>query len=261
VLLNRLVELLAVDRPAAALTRLHAAWGMGAVLIPLVVAGVLTLGLNWRAAGVLLLGLVALNVFMVLRWREFHVDHGPDVVLSGLPWRSIALFALMFILYVGVESAVGGWATTFFAQLGQGPILGAFVTSLFFLTFTIGRLTLAPATDRVGFGRSVQLGIGLGAVALVLTSSPQLALVGFALCGVAFSIVFPTMLAWSARRHPGVRAQMTSLAIAAAGVGSMVIPYLIGVGVDRWGPESLPVMLVGTTCVVLAASFLEPGQA
>jgi MFS family permease len=132
VLLNRLVELLAGDEPGAALTRLHSTWGLGAVAIPLAVALVIQLGVNWRWAGVLLLIYLAVCVVLVWRWPEFKVDHGPDVKWRTVPWRSILIFVAMFFVYTGVETAVGGWATTFFVKLGEGVLLGALATSFFF---------------------------------------------------------------------------------------------------------------------------------
>jgi fucose permease len=142
-------------------------------------------------------------------------------------------------------------------KIGKGAFLGLFATSFFFLTFTIGRLTLGSATDRLGFARAVRMGTGLGALALMLTFFPSLALIGFGLVGIAFSIVFPTLLAWAARRHPGLRAQMASVSIAAAGMGGVILPYLIGQGVEAFGAWSLTPMLIATALVVFALTFLR----
>ncbi len=257
--LNRLVELLAVEAPAEALTRLHATFGLGAVLIPLVVLAAVRLGWNWRAAGAVLVALAILDAAVVLRWQEFKVPHGGDVVWRDLPWRSILLFVLMIVIYIGVETAVGGWATTFFARTAQDEFLGQVATSSFFLTFTFGRLVLASSSERLGYGRAVRLSNTIGAGLLLLTFFPQLALIGFALAGVAFSIVFPTMLAWAARRHPEMRAQMASVSIASAGAGGIVIPYAVGWGVDAFGAWSLTPMLVGTALIVSALTLFERG--
>jgi MFS transporter, FHS family, glucose/mannose:H+ symporter len=261
VLLNRLVELLAGDEPGAALTRLHSTWGLGAVAIPLAVALVIQLGLNWRWAGVLLLLYLALCVTLVWRWPEFKVDHGPDVKWRRVPWRSILIFVAMFFVYTGVETAVGGWATTFFAQLGEGVLLGALATSFFFLMLTIGRFLFGSRVDRLGFARTVRLSNLLGAGALLLTFFPSLALIGFGLAGLAFSVVFPTMLAWAARAHPDLRAQMTSISIASAGLSSLFVPSIIGITVTAIGAWSLTPILVVTALVVVGLTYLEQRRA
>jgi fucose permease len=260
IVLNRLVEFLAGNEPAAWLTRLHTTFGVGAILIPLIVAGAVWFGLGWRVGALVLAGLSALTAIVVWRWREFSVDHGAGADWRGFPWRSIVLFVIIFIVYVGLETAVGGWATTFFSKLGQGPFLGALATSLFFLTFTFGRIVLATTVERIGYARSVRLANALGAVALLFTFIPQLALIGFGLAGIALSIVFPTLLAWAARTHPEIRAQMASLSIASAGIGGVTIPYAIGVGVDAFGAWSLTPMLIVTALVVAGLTLFENGR-
>ena len=257
VMFNRLVEFLAGDKPAAALTRLHSTWGVGAVAIPLVVAGAVLLGLNWRVAGLFVIASALLDLLLVARWHEFKMHHGDDVHWRTLPWKSISIFIALFAIYAGVETAVGAWATTFFATLGQGALTGAIATSLFFLTFSLGRILLASSTDRLGFGRTVRIGTLAGAAALCITFLSSVALLGFALAGIALSVVFTTLLAWAPRRHPKIRAQMMSISIAAAGLGGIILPYLMGVGVGALGAWALPPMLIGTLLLVALLSLRE----
>lgn len=258
VLFNRLVELLAGDQPAKQLSRLHSTWGVGAIAIPLVVVGVVWAGLNWRAAGLFVIAVALADLVMVMRWREFRVPHGAGTSGRAVPWRSVGLFVAIVAVYGALETAVSAWAATFFAQLGQGVVLGSLATSLFFLTFAFGRVTLAGATDRLGFGRAVRMGTLAGAGALLITFVPSLALVGFALTGVSLSIVFPTMLAWAPRRHPELRAEMVSLVLAALSLGGIVGPYVIGLGVGALGAWSLTPMLVVVALVVSGLSLFEP---
>ena len=122
---------------------------------------------------------------------------------------------------------------------------------------SIGRLVFAAGVERMNYARVVQLANGLAALALVLTFFPALALVGFGLAGLSFSVVFGTLLAWAARRHPALRAQMTSLSIAAAGLGSMLVPPFIGVAVADLGTWSLTPLLVVTALAVAGLAFIE----
>ncbi len=257
VMFNRLVESLAGDKPAEALTRLHSTWGFGAVTIPLVVAGAALLGWNWRVAGVFVIVFALIDLALVLRWHEFKIHHGDDTHWRALPWQSIAVFVALIAIYVGVETAVGAWATAFFATLGQGAIIGALATSLFFLTFSLGRVLLASSTDRLGFGRTVRLGTLAGAAALCLTFFSSIALLGYALAGMALSVVFTTLLAWASRRHPEIRAQMMSVSIAAAGLGGIILPYGIGVAAGALGAWSVPLLLMSTLVLVALLSLRE----
>lgn len=127
-------------QPAAALTCLHSTWGVGAVAA----------GLGWRAAGGLVMLTAGAASLLILRWGLIHLEPGAPVAWHGLPWRALALPLAMFVVYVGTETALGGWATTFFVGLGQGPVVGALAMAFFFLTFTVGRLSLAAFTDWLG---------------------------------------------------------------------------------------------------------------
>jgi FHS family glucose/mannose:H+ symporter-like MFS transporter len=261
VLLNRSIEFLATDAPAEALSRLHSTFGLGSVAMPLVVAGAEWLGWNWRLAGAILVALALLNAILVWRWREFSVPHAAEIMLRQFPWRSIGVFVLMVLIYIGAETAVGGWVPTFFAKLGQGEMVGAIATSLFFLTFTFGRIAFAKIPERLGYARAVRILMVLAAIALLLTFVPLLAIFGFALAGLAFSVVFPTLLAWGPRRHPQIRAQLASVTIASAAAGGVIAPYLVGLGLSAFGAWSLTPILVVTTLVVSALAFLEPSVA
>lgn len=261
VLFNRLIELLAGDTPGAALTRLHSTYGVGAVIIPLVVGGATAFGLNWRLAGFFVAAAALLDVYLIARWDEFRMPHGEGVhwrrIVCASSWHSISLFIVLFVVYVGVETAVGGWVTTFFAKQGQSAILGAIATSLFFLTFSLARVLFASATDRLGLGRTVRIGLLTGTGALLLTFDSTLAIVGFAVAGIALAVVFPTLLAWAPRRHPELRAQMMSLAIASAGLGGIIVPFLVGIGVGVFGAWALTPILIGLILPLVGLSLLE----
>ncbi len=257
ILFNRAVEYLAVRAPAAALTRLHATVGVGSVLMPLVVSGVIWLGLAWRVAALAAALLAAYMAIVVLRWREFEVPQSADLVWRTFPWRSVVLFMLMLAIQGGLETSVGGWATTFFVQTGRGPFMGALATSAFFLMLTFGRVFLAGIPERWGYARTIQAGCALAVGGLLLTLSPA-PLAGFALAGLALSVIFTTLLAWAARRHPEMREQIASVSIAAAGAGCLAIPYVVGWGVNGFGPTALPVILIAVTVAMGLLAFAAP---
>ena len=120
------------------------------------------------------------------------------------------------------------------------------------------RTTLVWFTGRsVGLARAVRLSDGLGAAALLLTFFPSLALIGFGLAGLAFSVGFPTTLAWAAREHPDLRAQMASISIASAGLSSLFVPSIIGVAVATIGVWTLTPILIVTALAVVGLTYLE----
>lgn len=258
ILLNRSAEFLAGRAPAAALARLHAPYGLGAVVMPLLVEAALGLGLGWRWAPGVVAAVLALAMGLALRWAALPVPHGQAGTHWGhLPWGPLLPFVLILVIYVGAEVAVGGWVTTYFAERGLGESLGRWVTAAFFLCFALGRVVFATVAERAGYRRTVQATSGLAAAALLLpVASPALAPLGFALAGLAFSLIFPTMLAWGARRFPEHRAPVASLSIAATGAGAAVVPFGVGLVVQAAGPGALPPLLVGLTLAVAGLAYI-----
>lgn len=257
VLFNRLAETLADDKPAHVLARLHSTWGIGAIIVPLIIAAVALLGWNWRIAGIFVLVVGLLDLLLIARWNEFPFHHGGDIRWRSLPWRSLLYLLAIIVVYAGLEVAAGSWAAPFFALTGQGALLGSVATSGFYLTMSLGRVLLSAAPDRLGFARTLRLGTLASIGALLLTFIPSLAVIGFVLLGFFMSMMFPALLAWAPRRHPEIRAQMMSLSLAATGIGGVILPFLIGISVGAIGAWTLTPILIFTAALVAAMTLLE----
>jgi fucose permease len=52
---------------------------------------------------------------------------------------------------------------------------------------------------------------------------------------------------------------MASVSIAAAGIGGLAIPYIIGVEVDAWGRALLPLTLIALMLLMALLANFEPG--
>lgn len=259
--LNRVVEYLAGDRPGGTLNRLHSMWGIGGIIAALVTAALIAGGQPWRWIGVVTLACVLLTLALVLRWPW--VDAPADapgeptgVGVRPTAWAVMAPFGLIYFIYVGLENSTSSWATTFFAGLGEGVVLGALATAGYFVLFTLGRWFVGPLVDRLGLMRMVRVSLAMAVIGIALTAWSPARWLGFALAGLGQSVVFPTLLVWGVRRHPMWRPELNAIALGGSGVASMTIPYLIGLGVAVLGPEALTPLLTGLTVVTLTVTFL-----
>src|SRR4030095_11498575 len=62
----------------------------------------------------------------------------------------VIIAALFLFFYVGAEVAFGGWVYTYAVTLKlTGPAEAAYLTSAFWLSFTIGRLVSIPLATRL----------------------------------------------------------------------------------------------------------------
>ena len=119
-------------------------WGVGAVLCSLMVA--------WTAAHKLLpffLGSVALFlVLLALAMRNLPFPAAEIAAESSASssWRELAksptiwLFAAVFFLYPGAETAVGGWIGSYVSRLGsRGAAMASMMPAFFWSALTVGR--------------------------------------------------------------------------------------------------------------------------
>ncbi|HEV3505607.1 MAG TPA: MFS transporter [Actinomycetes bacterium] len=236
------------ERAAAMLNLLGATFGAGAVLGPLAVA--VTGGYRAPFCAGALLAVASLALTRdVPRTAPPPPALGQERPALGLVGGFVALCAL----YVGVESGVGGWEVTSLRAVGVGAAAAASWTAGYWAAITTGRLLAIPLALRVSppvlTGGSLLLaGAGLG-----LAHVPALAPAAYTLTGLALGPVFPTALAWLARAAPGARGP-TAMVFAAANLGGVVLPVVIGRLVDASSPAVIPTTILAAALACLLAT-------
>jgi len=221
---------------------LNGAYGLGAVAGPLVIssAGRQHLSLVYGATAVLALGLVAAIAGM--SGRLPHEAAPGSSRLSAL----VIVFMAAFVLYVGLEVGIGGWAPSYLEALGHSAIAAGGITSGFWLALGVGRLLMALVPARVPEGLIVLIGSAVAAVAMLGAT------VALVVAGLAIAPIFPTAVVWLARRRPR-DARATSWLFPATMVGGAAIPGGIGVLIGRFGIGLAPLVLAGVAAASLGA--------
>lgn len=235
------------SRRTALLNAVNGAYGLGAVLGPVLVT-LAAADLTRLFGGGALLALALIPALGGIRGR---LPHEPD---TGRPGRNslVALFMGAFVLYVGVEVGVGGWMPSHLQALGHSSSAAALLTSGYWLTFALGRLLAPLLPSRLPEGAVVLGGSALAIVALLLATAGPLAPAGYLLTGLAIAPIWPTAVAWLARRRPR-DARATSWLFPAAMLGGALIPGAVGLLLGRVGLGWTPVILAVVAAGSLAA--------
>ena len=97
--------------------------------------------------------------------------------------------------------------------------------------------------------------LAVAAAGLGLAHLPALAPAAYALTGLALGPVFPTALAWLAQAAPGAPGS-TATVFAAANLGGVVLPVVIGRLVDASSPAVIPTTVLVVALACLAATLL-----
>jgi FHS family Na+ dependent glucose MFS transporter 1 len=154
---------------------------------------------------------------------------------------------LCFVLYVGGEAGYGAWIYTYSFTLNFGTeITAAYLTSAFWGSFTLGRLlgiwisTLTkPMTILLLDFAGCILSVGL---ILLFQESATVLWAGTILFGLSQASIFPTFLTLAEERMH-ITGTIAGLFLVGAGVGGMILPWLIGQGFVQVGATAMMAMI------------------
>lgn len=185
------------------LNRLHAFFGVGALLGPLLAAW--TLGFTRWPMVYLVLALVAAPVvagqLLTYPRQEPPGEERPALLRLTVTVPAVLFAGAFLTVYVGLEIAVGTWAYSLLTEEhGQGPLLAGWSVSAYWLGLTLGRFVISPVAGRVGLsaaGTSFVCLFGVTGAALVGWLAPTGAVVTVALVfmGCFLGPLFPTAIA------------------------------------------------------------------
>lgn len=243
---------------------LHASYGVGVTIGPIIMTLALTTLDSWRVGYRVVAGfqvLMALAFALTLPWwanQQERAADGPhekrltdyktplsETIRRPRVWLSV----LLFFLYVGAEVSLGTWAYTLLTESrGIAPQMAGFWAGGYWATFTVGRILAGVFAHRLGIDALVQGGLTLALLGTgLLWWNPFVLanLLAVALVGLAIAPVFPALISGTSRRvEARFAANTIGMQMAATGLGGALIPSLVGVLARRASLEVIPVCLV-----------------
>lgn len=243
---------------------LHAFYGAGALVGPLVASGWLALKFGWQATYLTWLGLAL--VILLGMWLAFkpqvqahqadqqtsEARQGGSLLSATLRLRGVWLAAFFLLFYVGTEINLGNWGYSFLTVARSGPALfSAWVISGYWTGLTLGRLVLANLIPRLGMRRLIGMclgGVVLGVGFAWLVPGLWSATIGFCLAGFCLGPLFPTAIALMPQLVAPrlVPSAVGFLACLGSG-GAALFPWLAGDLMQHFGYWSLlPLVLLLT---------------
>jgi fucose permease len=263
------------------ITWMHATYGLGATIGPLLVTALLAGGAGWRAALASMSAVLAVAALVLAatrpRWEEFSTarqrsttePERPAVTDTPGSPRSTVLAAVTFItVESGIETAAGIWGYVFLTS-GRGlsaAVAGVAVSAYWAMMFA-GRALLGPVAERAGASRVLAIaiaGVPAGALLMTVPGPAALAVAGMMLLGLAAAPVFPLLTLTTADRVGEGGAEMAvGLQTAASAIGSAALPSGIGLVIGVAGAQVTgPALLVlGLAMCAVYALALRPGRA
>jgi fucose permease len=241
---------------------LHACYGLGATIGPLLMTGVIVSGWEWQwVYGTMAAGLLVLAAsYFVTRASWSIARSGASSVSPAAATSTLATLRLprvwlgiaMFIVYTGIEVTAGQWTFTLLTEARSIPVATAGTwVSFYWGALTVSRIGMGIVTLKVPVNRLLQLclmGAMVGALLLWLNLSLWVNFTGIVLMGLALGPVFPSFIALTPSQV-GIRhtANTVGFQITAAASGGGTIPGLVGFMVGITNLEAVSVSLLAGT--------------
>ncbi len=217
-----------------ALSRLHLCFSLGALAAPLVIAGLVEVGVAWRlpfAAS----SIVVLAIGLGLAASDLGVPRPVVPSMVGRPSAGrhvplpLVLLAVAITSYVATESGVSSWLVRF---LDAAPIgIATLALSLFWAGLALGRLVASRVADRfapLAVATACGLATGVAVLAAVVVPWVAVSIALFAVAGVACGPIYPMIIASAGGLYPARANAVSGVLTAAAVMGSVAYPPAMG---------------------------------
>jgi len=208
---------------------------------------------RWAFLGIAIVTVVVpIAAFLMIRHLPALVPKVPRAAGVSTVLGAVALPGLGFALSGITFGAVTSFLTLYFAVSGWNH--GALAFTTFAVALIVARIFWSGLPDRFGGAKVASYCLVIQAIGLAmigLAGSPALAIVGAAICGVGFSLVFPSLGLEAVRRAP---AESRGLAM---GTYNAFLDLTLGLGSPAlgWlgGAAGLGSIFIGSAIAALLA--------
>ncbi|KAF0818125.1 putative MFS-type transporter [Bacillus sp. ZZV12-4809] len=268
-------DYVAANLKARHMNWLHAFWGIGATLGPMIMGVALNNDFSWRT-GYLIIGCIQLMITCILffslpLWKGNHLkvprESGERTTSPVSVWkqRGVLLALISFVFYVGLEGTIFLWGSSYLIEVKSlTAATASFILSIFFASITAGRIisgfiTFWLSSQKLLILSQIILLLGILTVAL---GRGSILYGGFILIGIGCAAIFPTMIHETPRRfgkrHSGA---IIGFQVAAGYVGITAIPPLLGVLFQGFSMNLMPLFLGIFVLILLGATIaIEIGK-
>ena len=243
---------------------LHCFWGVGTVISPYVMSGVLSQGMKWtagyRAVSVLQFGLSIVLLSTLSLWggekakeEEQNAKTLSVAQVLRLPGAKQGLFG--FTSYCAVEQTFMIWSSTYLVMArGLDAARAASLGGLFFIGMTLGRGISGFIAMKLSPRKMVRLGQTMMTLGCLLLFVPgqTVAIAGLLFMGLGCAPVYPNIVQDTPRNYGAENSQaVIGVQMAFAYIGSLSMPTIFGWLAEIFGYGILPALALVITVVMI----------
>jgi len=272
---------LAAEYQESEMQWLHACFGIGATLSPIIMTVSLSQFFSWRPGYYFVGGLMVImtGAFWLTRsaWiapknmaqaaaatggeKPGLMDFRTSIWASLLQPQTL-IGILLFLLYSGAELTLGNWTYTLFTEgRGISPQVAGLWAGGFWAVFTVGRVLGGLYAHRVRLNTLMLSALSLALVGSIIfwwNPLPLVGVLGVFLVGFAMAPIFPGLVSSTSQRVGKQHAANSiGIQISAANLGGALLPALAGFLAQRVSLETIPVMLAVSLLGMLGLYLLS----
>lgn len=252
---NSTVSVLA-NGEAGPVNVLHSFFAIGGCLAPFIVSMCTQFGIGFETALIVFAALAAISVIV---FAKLDIDSVKPPVKKKRAdasfLKSVDFYVLIGIMffYLCSETSINGWLTTYLKDTGaMSPAFAPLMVSLMWLVMIGGRLINAKISKKMPI-QYMLVALAGGACAVygifTLTHNAVLIPVLILLIGLFLSGIYPTSVS-GVNRAVDFSAFGMGIAMGSAGLGSIVMPSVIGFVAEEMG------ITAGMVCIFVSMALM-----
>ena len=254
------------EQRSIALTESNVAASLSTTLTPLVIGGLIGIGISWRAIALLAILFLSVIVSVFHRQTIPNSDAAPlrsdsnENHLSASFWQ----YWMVLFLFVAAEMSIAVWGTEFFVgaagleRASAALAFGVFPAAMFIGRFIGSRLTRYWSTVPLLI---MALGITfIGFPIFWLSRSPALNIIGLFITGLGIANHYPLTLSLAVGAAGGRTNEASARASLAVGTALLIMPLLLGQLADHLGIQTaygIVMVLLMMASTVVIGTYLQ----
>jgi len=257
---------------------LHASFGIGVTVGPVVMTFVLVKRLDWSVgyqihAGIQIvlallffatasLWLISLKAEHQQEAPQHEADNHATSMKESLGSLRVWLSMAMFFFYTGLEFSVGLWTFSLLTDVRgiSTPQAGLWV-SLYWGMFTVGRIVMGIVANRFSHNQLMAFSFilaGSGTILYALGTGPSANLIALISIGFAYAPMYPAMVSGTLKRVGAKHFNNAmGMQVTAASLGIAILPGTIGLVASQFSLTILPWLLLLITAFMLLVYLLS----
>jgi fucose permease len=254
---------------------LQSAFGIGAIIAPLMMSGLIKRPNGWRKLYMIIAVLQLLIVTILLATFKLWAQAGEHSIyhdsvpsddfrainaylhplrMKGMPWA-----AASFFLYISIEVACSMWFSTFLIHTrGMDEAIASRAVAIFFTGLTVSRILNGFISSRMRPRSIIRFSTGLiigGAIAFLIPSGALVSLALVFLVGFGCGPIFATLLSLSPPRFGTVgKVNPIGFQMSASFIGGGVSAPIVGWLFKQIGYHIIPIILIIMAALLLLAN-------